>query len=137
MASPETDPVKDSVRFYGSLGGQALDDRLKALEGEPELETVAILGLAGAGILAFAFGILGSRLWRIAAWLALPLIFAQALGRFRSARELLGGLGMRSRREIEEEKYALKALRGDFRDFGAGITEAQGDPARALEAVRS
>jgi hypothetical protein len=136
-ASLETDSVKDSVRFYGSLGPQAVADRLKALEDEPDLETVATLGLAGTGVLALIFGIMGSRLWRLLAWAALPLIFAHARGRLAAPGEFLKTLGLRSRREIEEEKYALKALRGDFRDIGEARPDGAGDPADALAAVRS
>jgi hypothetical protein len=136
-ASLETDSVKDSVRFYGSLGPQAVADRLKALEDEPELETVATLGMAGIGVLALVFGILGSRIWRLLAWAALPLIFAHARGRLSAPGEFLKTLGLRSRKEIEEEKYALKALRGDFREVGETQAEGTADPASALDAVRS
>jgi hypothetical protein len=136
-ASLETDSVKDSVRFYGSLGSHSISDRLAALEDEPELETVATLGLAGAGVLALIFGLLGSRLWRLLAWLVLPLIFAHARGRLAAPGQFLKTLGLRSRKEIEEEKYALKALRGDFRDMGESQPEGMPDPASALDAVRS
>lgn len=136
-ASLETDSVKDSVRFYGSLGSQAVSDRLKALEDEPDLETVATLGLAGAGVLALIFGVMGSRLWRLLAWAALPLIFAHARGRLAAPGEFLKTLGLRARKEIEEEKYALKALRGDFRDMGETQADGFPDPASALEAVRA
>ncbi|MBW8888489.1 MAG: hypothetical protein JF616_12100 [Fibrobacteres bacterium] len=136
-ASLETDSVKDSVRFYGSLGSQSISDRLAALEDEPELETVATLGLAGAGVLALIFGMLGSRLWRLLAWMVLPLIFAHARGRLAAPGQFLKTLGLRSRKEIEEEKYALKALRGDFRDMGESQPEGMPDPASALDAVRS
>jgi len=136
-ASLETDSVKDSVRFYGSLGSRAVSDRLKALDEEPDLETVATLGLAGAGVLALVFGMLGSRLWRLLAWFSLPLIFAHARGRLAAPGEVLKTLGLRSRKEIQEEKYALKALRGDFRDLGESQPDGMTDPASALDAVRS
>jgi hypothetical protein len=133
----ETDSVKDSVRFYGSLGQQAVSDRLLALEDEPDQETVATLAIAGSGILALAFGLLGSRLWRLLAWMALPLIFAHARGSLSAPCEFLKTLGLRSRKEIQEEKFALKALRGDFRDLGGDPAEGKTDPASALEAVRA
>lgn len=137
IASLETDPVKDSVLFYGSLGRQAVSDRLKALDEEADAETVATLGMAGAGALALVFGFLGSRLWRLLAWAALPLIFVHARGRLPGPTDFLKTLGLRTRREIAEEKYALKALRGDFRGVDGGGAEIPADPASALEAVRS
>jgi hypothetical protein len=42
-------------------------------------------------------------------------------------------LGVRTRQEIEREKYALKALRGDF----DGVAEERGGPARAGRALDS
>jgi hypothetical protein len=136
-SSLKTDSVKDSVRFYGSLGQQAVAERLQSLEDEPDLETVATLAMAGTGILALVFGLMGSRLWRLLAWMALPLIFAHARGRLAAPGDFLKTLGLRSRKEIQEEKYALKALRGDFRDLGESRPEGMPDPASALDAVRA
>jgi hypothetical protein len=45
---------------------------------------------------------------------------------------LLRGLGVRTRREIDSEKYAMRMLRGDFNKL-----EGVGDKThRAIEAVR-
>jgi hypothetical protein len=136
-ASLETDAVKDSVRFYGTLGSQAVSDRLRALEDEPDVESMATLALAGTGFLALIFGLAGSRLWKIVAWLSLPLIFIHARGRLGAPVEFLKTLGLRTRKEIEEEKYALKALRGDFRDVGGMQADGMPDPESALHAARA
>lgn len=138
----ETDSVKDSVRFYGSLGPAALSERLRALDEEPDLETVGSMALAGAGTLGLVFGFLGSRLWRLLAWISLPLLFAHARGKLKAPEDFLRSLGLRSRREIQEERYALKALRGDFKDIAAMDTTSRGhggvrDPDVALEAARA
>ena len=45
-------------------------------------------------------------------------------------------LGFRTQTEIEEERYALKALRGDFRDVAAGDGHDPARIERALQAVR-
>lgn len=137
----ETDSVKDSVRFYGSLGRAALDERLRALDEEPDLETVTSMALAGAGILGLVFGFLGSRVWRMFAWLSLPLLFAHARGGLKAPGDFLKTLGLRSRREIQEERFALKILRGDFKDAeGKGAdkpSESVRDADMALEAARA
>lgn len=39
---------------------------------------------------------------------------------------------VRTQREIDQEKFALKALRGDFREIGAG----RGSPAEVMQAVQ-
>ena len=45
-------------------------------------------------------------------------------------------LGVRTAYEIEEERYALKALRGDFRDVAVGDGHDPARTWRALQAVR-
>ena len=50
---------------------------------------------------------------------------------------VLRHLGFRTQSEIEEERYALKALRGDFRNVPTGDGQDRGQTARrALEAAR-
>ena len=137
----ETDGVQDSVRFYASLGTAAIEERLRSLDEEPDQETVTALALAGAGTAGLLFGFLGSRLWRLLAWLSLPLLFAHARGNLKAPADFLRTLGLRSRREIQEERYALKILRGDFRDAqGPGSEKPSGgvrDADVALESVRA
>ena len=140
IAELEIDSVRDSVRFYGSLGQPALSERLRALEAEPDLETVATLALAGAGMAGLFFGFLGSRLWRMLCWISLPLLFAHARGKLKAPDNFLRTLGLRSRKEIEEERYALKALRGDFRGVSEGPIGKQrnsGSATSALDSARS
>jgi hypothetical protein len=115
---------------------------LRALDDEPDLETVASLALAGAGTLGLVFGFLGSRLWRLLAWISLPLLFAHSRGKLRAPEHFLSTLGLRSRRDIQEERYALKVLRGDFRNTGSMGMDARGaegvlDADVALEAARA
>jgi hypothetical protein len=47
-------------------------------------------------------------------------------------------LGFRTASEIDEERYALKALRGDFADLPRGAElRSDADLRRVLDAVRS
>jgi hypothetical protein len=44
-------------------------------------------------------------------------------------------MGVRTRAEIDREKYALKFLRGDFEGVNAAITEHEGHMEKVLAAV--
>ena len=76
-------------------------------------------------------------------WLALP-IFAQGMVLLHSLQgfypllPLFRRIGLRTEQEIGAERYALKALRGDFQELRGG--QRQGDPAeradRAFEAAQ-
>ena len=111
----------------------AIDRRLAALDREWDIDRVTMLGAS-----LDAFVTLGLGLWRGRRWLVGGLVF---LGGAMLAHTLVGQcpslplyrrLGVRTRDEIDWERYALKALRGDF----AGL-ERQDDPARLLDAVRA
>ncbi|HEX6006061.1 MAG TPA: hypothetical protein VFZ14_18870 [Burkholderiales bacterium] len=75
-------------------------------------------------------------------YFALPAVIAgflleHALQGWCPPVPLLRRLGFRTQSEIDEERYALKALRGDFRDIEPIRTPATGDIRRVIHAVRS
>jgi hypothetical protein len=141
QATGKENRTLDNIRFYGSLGREGIDERIRALEDEWDVERAVMVGLSGAGAAGLIVGLLGSRVWRLLAWIALPLLFLFAQDKWKPSNGILKSLGLRSRKEIQEEKYALKALRGDFRnvetepeDAGAGKDR---NSTRAMEAVQN
>ncbi len=92
-----------------------IDDRLRQLEKETSVEQIFELHDA-ANVTA---GVLLSLITGNKKWLILPILIAavqsvQALKKVRLGTVLLRNYGFRSKDEIDKEKYALKALRGDF-----------------------
>lgn len=92
-----------------------ITNRLKQLEVETSVEQIFELHDA-ANVTA---GVLLSLLTRKKKWLVLPLLVSvvqsvQALYGVRLGTSLLHKYGYRTKAEIEKERYALKALRGDF-----------------------
>ena len=131
-----------NIRFYGFQGEQGLSERIRALGGEWDAEKFVLVGLSGAGAFGLLMGLFGSRLWRVLTWAALPLLLLAGLERWRPSRGLIKSLGLRSRKEILEEKYALKALRGDFLRVDAEWGESEGETIsrsadQALDAVKA
>ena len=92
-----------------------IDERIEALDREMDLETYLQIEGAALTIAGVVLGMASNK-----KWLALPLI-ASAIALSNISRKwhkpigLFRKLGLRSRVEIEKEKYALKALRGDFK----------------------
>ena len=131
----------DNIRFYGSLGKEGIDERISALEGEWDVERAVMVALSGAGVAGLIVGMVGSRIWRLLAWIALPLLFLFAQDKWKPSNGILKSLGLRSRKDILDEKYALKALRGDFRSVETepeeSAAEKAGNSARAMEAVQN
>lgn len=133
--------TRDNIRFYGSLGKDGLTERIRALDGEWDTERFFTVALSGAGLFGMVMGMFGSRLWRVLTWASLPLLFLHGREKWKPSDSFVRSLGLRPRKEIHEEKYALKALRGDFRNVeteGAAEVESLDRNAnRALEAVKS
>jgi len=113
-----------------------IDRRLKELDAEWDIERAIE---ANASALAFAGVALGATVDK--RWLALPalvtaFLFQHAIQGWCPPIPVLRRLGFRTVHEIEEERHALKALRGDF----AGVTNvgaSRGARARASAAVRA
>lgn len=95
--------------------GPAISHYLGQLELEWDVNRV--LMVAGAAVSLFGLAAAGRRGlgWRLLAGVAAGLLLQQGLMGFGPVAELARRLGVRTRREIDLEKFALKALRGDFK----------------------
>ncbi|HSU54737.1 MAG TPA: hypothetical protein VLT36_11815 [Candidatus Dormibacteraeota bacterium] len=108
------------VAYYASRPEQ-IERRLRELDDEWDIERVIELEVAGTVFTGFFLGITLSKKWFL-----LPAI-ASAMLLLHSARgtypllPLLRRLGFRSANEIARERYALKAVRGDFE----GVSESE------------
>ncbi|MHB0771642.1 hypothetical protein [Bradyrhizobium sp. 5.13L] len=109
----------------------AIPGRLRELREEWDIERAIE---ANASTLAFAGVVLGAT--RDSRWLALPVLVTAFL--FQHATQgwcppvpVLRRMGFRTAHEIEQERTALKALRGDF----DAISAQQDKSAAALAAV--
>ena len=102
------------VEKYASLSTRELTRRIEALDREWDIERVLELN---ASVLAFSglcLSLTRHRKWLLLPGLVLPFLFQHAVQGWCPPLPLLRRLGVRSRKEIDREKYALKAIRGDF-----------------------
>jgi len=106
--------IEDSVRFHSRQPERMISRRIQELGREWSMERWLE---TNASLLAFGGTLLGITVSR--KWLAVPLIvtgflFQHAVQGWCPPVPVLRRLGVRTRGEIDREKYALKALRGDF-----------------------
>ncbi len=92
-----------------------IDNRLRHLEIETSIEQIFALH----DVANVTAGVLLSVVSGKKKWLVLPLLVAVAqsvhvMSGVRLGTSLLHQYGFRTKAEIDKEKYALKALRGDF-----------------------
>lgn len=106
--------IADSIAHYSERSESEIDHRIHELEGEWDMERWLEMN---ASALAFAGLILGatrSKRWLILPSIVLPFLFQHAVQGWCPPIPIFRRLGVRTREEIDREKYALKALRGDF-----------------------
>jgi hypothetical protein len=119
------------ARFAGDRA--AIARRLDELDREWDIERMTMLSAT-----IDAFATLGLGVWRGRRWLIGGLAFlgiamlAHTIAGQCPSLPLYRRLGVRTREEIDWERYALKALRGDF----AGL-ERGADAERLLDAARA
>jgi len=115
--------IEDSVRFHSKQPERVIGQRIETLNREWSMERWIE---TNASLLAFSGTLLGITVNR--KWLAVPLVvtgflFQHAVQGWCPPVPVLRRMGVRTRGEIDREKYALKVLRGDFeelRDEAAG-----------------
>ncbi len=102
------------VEQYDSASPAEIEDRLQALEQEWDVErtieaNASTLILVGLGLGKFV----DRRFYALPATVA-AFLLQHALQGWCPPIPILRRLGFRTQTEIDEERYALKALRGDF-----------------------
>jgi hypothetical protein len=111
--------------IFFALHPERIEERLHALDEEWDVERALEANAAAFSLGGLTLGIFSSR-----RWLALPVLVAgflmqHALQGWCPPLPVLRRLGFRTQREIDQERYALKALRGDFRQIEEAMSRLQ------------
>lgn len=117
---------------YAKKSGNEITARIADLEREWDLERVLETAAAGLSLTGVLLGITKGRRWLVLPAGVLASLLQHSLTRKSLPVQLLRAAGVRTRREIESEKYALRILRGDFDK----LTEVSEETHRAIEALR-
>jgi hypothetical protein len=123
------DETVERVQFLAANPGR-IPQRLRELDEEWDIERAIE---ANASALAFTGVVLGAtadRRWLILPALVTAFLFQHAVQGWCPPVPILRRLGFRTAHEIEQERHALKAIRGDF-------DEARNEPQAALRAVEA
>jgi hypothetical protein len=117
--------------IFFALHPERIEERLHALDQEWDVERALEANAAAFSLGGVTLAIFSSR-----RWLALPALVAgfllqHAVQGWCPPLPLLRRLGFRTQREIDQERYALKALRGDFRQVEDAMTRLQSARAEA------
>jgi hypothetical protein len=120
------------VRSYEKRSPTEITQRIDELDREWDMERLLETNAAAIAFTGLALGITHSKKWLIIPGIVLPFLFQHAIQGWCPPIPLFRRLGVRTREEIDREKYALKVLRGDF-DKSESLPRAE----NALAAVNA
>jgi len=110
------DEMRDRLFRYSALGDADISARIEALDAEWDIERYLEVMAPSFALTGVLMG-LTHRKWLLLPITVLGFFVQHAIQGWCPPLALLRRLGVRTRREIDEERYALKALRGDFADL--------------------
>jgi hypothetical protein len=128
--------TEEGVSYFVSAGPEAIDRRLQELDGEWDIERVLEANAASLTLVAVVLGVAKGPKWFLVPGVIAAFLLQHAIQGWCPPLPLLRRLGLRTEAEINRERYALKALRGDFREVEPAANEQmQQKAAAALRAV--
>jgi hypothetical protein len=119
--------IRHSIEEYAGKGRAAISKRISDLDHEWDVERTLELNASTIALTGLILGATVNRKWLFVPGVVLPFLFQHAVQGWCPPLPVLRKIGIRTREEIDLEKYALKALRGDF--------ENASDVDRALHAA--
>jgi len=127
--------IRSSISRYAGASRETLTRRIDELDREWDIERILEANAAGFSLAGLALSQIHGRRWL---WLSTGVagfLLQHALQGWCPPVSVFRRLGVRTRREIEREKYALKALRGDFQPVSEARSARDADRvSRAVEA---
>lgn len=105
-----------NIACTATQGFEAIKERLEELDREWDIERTLEANAATLALLGLTLGTRGNRKWLMLPAVVAGFLLQHALQGWCPPVPVLRRLGFRTRTEIDYERYALKAIRGDFKD---------------------
>jgi hypothetical protein len=125
--------IQQRLMIYARRDRSAISKRIKELEEEWDIERILELNAASFSLLGAVMGVFVNRKWLFLTGAVAAFLIQHAVQGWCPPISLFRRLGVRTKAEIEREKNALKALRGDF----AGLDEISDYGMKAEHALAS
>jgi hypothetical protein len=103
-----------------SMSKAALSRRIAELDQEWDIERYLEMNASALAFGGVALGLLVNKKFFLLPVLVLPFLFQHSVQGWCPPIPILRRRGIRTRKEIDAEKFALKALRGDFDSLATG-----------------
>ncbi len=120
--------IERNIRHYSGQTKEDIYRRIQDLDEEWDIERVLETMASSFSLTGIVLGATVDRKWFLVPTIVLSFLLVHAIQGWCPPLPILRSLGIRTREEIDRERYALKALAGDF----AGISK---DPSRAEQTL--
>lgn len=111
---------KNIARYQGASRSD-IQARLKELDEEWDIERMLEANAATASLIGLTLGATVDKRWFIFPALVTGFLLQHALQGWCPPLPLMRRMGFRTVSEIDYERYALKAMRGDFQNVGSSM----------------
>ena len=132
--TPETlaridNKIEENIRFYATQPEHVISRRIDELEAEWSIERWLETNASSLALTSLLLGLTVSKKWLLITSGVLGFLLLHAVEGWCPPVPVLRKLGIRTRGEIDREKYALKFLRGDFKSIPSSPEDLKKSPA--------
>ena len=125
--------TEERIRLYAAQSPEEITRRIEELEREWDVERLLETNASTLAFIGLALGAMVNKKFLLIPAVVLPFLLQHAVQGWCPPVPIFRRWGVRTREEIDAEKYALKALRGDF----AVVARASSEDGRASQAFRA
>ena len=111
--------VINNITHYYNLPSEKITKRLEKLQKEWDIERTLEVNASAIALTGLMLGRLAGRRWYALTGVFAVFLLQHGLQGWCPPIPFFRALGVRTRREIDEEIYALRVLRGDFDEISA------------------
>jgi hypothetical protein len=128
--------IREQIIHYASQPKEVISRRIFELEREWDIERVLEANAASIGLASLMWGLTVNKKCLVVTGTVLGFLLLHSVQGWCPPVPVLRRFGVRTRREIDRELFALKVLRGDFATISTDLEEGQSEQgARALAAA--
>jgi hypothetical protein len=102
--------TNNNIRHYANSSEEAIDRRIEELDREWDIERTLEVNASTLALTGLVLGVTGNRRWLLLPGFVLSFLLQHGLQGWCPPLPTLRRMGVRTRGEIDREKYELKAL---------------------------
>jgi len=128
--------TEERISRCAAGGREAIDRRLRELDEEWDIERTLEANAATATLVGLTLGTMVNRKWLLFPTAVAGFLLQHAVQGWCPPVPVFRRLGFRTQSEIDYERYALKSLRGDFRNLPTSSNPDKAGAKQLVEAMR-